>query len=78
MLGRVVGVTIEDGLVVETELDPVRQPFLHDHRIDDAAVLPGVMGIEAFAEVATVLWPRDRVDRRSVDVRLPRPVQVLS
>ena len=31
-----------DGLVVRTTLDPVRQPFLDDHRIDGTAVLPGV------------------------------------
>ena len=41
-----------DGLVVQTTLDPTAQPFLDDHRIDGTAVLPGVMGMEAFAEVA--------------------------
>ena len=38
-------------------LDPGEQPFLDDHRIDGTPVLPGVMGIEAFAEVARVLLP---------------------
>jgi Polyketide synthase dehydratase/KR domain len=47
----------EDGLVVRTTLDPKQQPFLNDHRIDGTAVLPGVMGIEAFAEVARLLAP---------------------
>src|SRR5271157_5460261 len=39
---------------METTLDPKVQPFLHDHQIDGTPVLPGVMGIEAFAEAA--LW----------------------
>ena len=54
--GPMIG-TVELGrrtaLVVRTTLDPVRQPFLDDHRIDGTAVLPGVMGIEAFAEVGS-------------------------
>jgi hypothetical protein len=42
---------------VLTELDPTAQPFLNDHRIDGTPVLPGVMGIEGFAEAAHVLAP---------------------
>ncbi|MGV1005932.1 MAG: SDR family NAD(P)-dependent oxidoreductase [Candidatus Nanopelagicales bacterium] len=44
-----------DGLIVEVELDPTVQPFLFDHQIEGTAVLPGVMGIEAFAEAARLL-----------------------
>jgi acyl transferase domain-containing protein/NAD(P)-dependent dehydrogenase (short-subunit alcohol dehydrogenase family) len=57
MIGRVVSMGVHGGLVVETDLDPARQPFLHDHQIDGTAVLPGVMGIEAFAEVARLPLP---------------------
>jgi hypothetical protein len=57
MLGEVKAAHLHGGLVVETTLDPARQPFLFDHRIDGIAVLPGVMGIEAFAELASVLCP---------------------
>ena len=46
-----------DGVVVRTTLDPAVQPFLDDHRIDGTPVLPGVMGMEAFAEVARLLVP---------------------
>ena len=49
------------GLVVTGELDPTVQPFLYDHQIDGTAVLPGVMGIEAFAEAATLLVPERHV-----------------
>jgi hypothetical protein len=44
-------------LTIETTLDPAIQPFLHDHQIDGTPVLPGVMGIEAFAEAALCLLP---------------------
>jgi hypothetical protein len=45
------------GLAIETTLDPKIQPFLHDHQIESTAVLPGVMGIEAFAEAASHMVP---------------------
>jgi NAD(P)-dependent dehydrogenase (short-subunit alcohol dehydrogenase family) len=57
MVGAVAGLTLTKGLVVETTLDPAEQPFLHDHQIEGTPVLPGVMGIEAFAEVAQLLAP---------------------
>jgi NAD(P)-dependent dehydrogenase (short-subunit alcohol dehydrogenase family) len=53
--------SVHDGLVVTTTLDPARQPFLDHHRIDGVAVLPGVMGMEAFAEAALLLAPDMRV-----------------
>ena len=56
MVGQVVAAD-DDGLVVVTELDPAAQPFLDDHRIEGTPVLPGVMGIEAFAEAARLLAP---------------------
>jgi len=45
------------GYTVETTLDPQHQPFLHDHQINGTPVLPGVMGIEAFAEAALSVLP---------------------
>jgi hypothetical protein len=51
-----------EGLTVETELDPNHQAFLYDHKIDGTAVLPGVMGMEAFAEISTLLLPEWQVD----------------
>ncbi len=61
MIGRVVSLTLHGGLTVETTLDPKNQPFLHDHQINGTPVLPGVMGVEAFAELATLLAPGFRV-----------------
>jgi acyl transferase domain-containing protein/acyl carrier protein len=57
MVGKIAGVGMQSGLKVETTLDPAIQPFLHDHQIDGTPVLPGVMGIEAFAEAALCLLP---------------------
>jgi NAD(P)-dependent dehydrogenase (short-subunit alcohol dehydrogenase family) len=59
--GRLAAFGLHGGLVVETDLDPKAQPFLFDHRIDGTAVLPGVMGVEAFAEAAAALVPGFRV-----------------
>ena len=57
MVGRVKAARLYGGLAVETTLDPAQQPFLFDHQIDGVPVLPGVMGTEAFAEMASVLCP---------------------
>jgi NAD(P)-dependent dehydrogenase (short-subunit alcohol dehydrogenase family) len=45
-------------LVVELELDPRKQPFLSDHQVEAGVpYLPGVVGTELFAEVASLLAP---------------------
>jgi acyl transferase domain-containing protein/NAD(P)-dependent dehydrogenase (short-subunit alcohol dehydrogenase family)/acyl carrier protein len=48
---------IYTGLQVTTTLDPDEQPFLFDHQIDGVPVLPGVMGVEAFAAAASLAFP---------------------
>ena len=57
LFSEVVGWPVGAGLTVVTTLDPAEQPFLHDHQIDGTPVLPGVMGVEAFAEAALLLHP---------------------
>jgi acyl transferase domain-containing protein/NADP-dependent 3-hydroxy acid dehydrogenase YdfG len=57
MFGKIASVALQSGISVETTLDPAMQPFLHDHQIDGTPVLPGVMGVEAFAEAALCLLP---------------------
>ncbi|HKS73470.1 MAG TPA: SDR family NAD(P)-dependent oxidoreductase, partial [Terriglobales bacterium] len=57
MVGRLVSMSLDQGLTIETVLNPKAQPFLHDHKIDGTPVLPGVMGVEAFAEAASYLLP---------------------
>ncbi len=57
MLGHAAGIDSNGEVTFETALDPKVQPFLYDHQIEDIPVLPGVMGIEAFAEAALRLAP---------------------
>jgi hypothetical protein len=47
---------------LQANLDPTVQPFLYDHQIGGIQVLPGVMGIEAFAEAALSLLPDWDID----------------
>jgi hypothetical protein len=61
MVGKAVSMGVLAPLVVETTLDPRAEPFLDHHRIDGTPVLPGVMGMEGFAEVASLLVPGARV-----------------
>ncbi len=46
-----------DGLCASVSLDPGGQPFLDHHRIDATPVLPGVMGLEAFATLMSGFAP---------------------
>jgi acyl transferase domain-containing protein/acyl carrier protein len=57
MAGQITGMGVDSGLTAETTLDPAVQPFLNDHRIDGTPVLPGVMGVEAFAALAQLAAP---------------------
>ncbi len=61
MIGKVASAGLYSPITLQTALDPKVQPFLHDHQIDGTPVLPGVMGIEAFAEAAVRMLPGWRV-----------------
>ncbi len=74
MTGQVVSAGVHGGLKIETTLDPAVQPFLHDHQIDGTPVLPGVMGIEAFAEAARWMLPDWHVEALE-DVNFLAPVK---
>jgi malonyl CoA-acyl carrier protein transacylase len=72
MLGRVTGMGIYRGLTIETPFDPKQQPFLYDHQINGTPVLPGVMGLEALAETAKLLFPNLRLSAIT-DVQFAAP-----
>lgn len=56
LIGRIRTAGLHEGLEVETELDPTALPFLYDHQVErDLPYLPGVMGIEAFGQLARLL-----------------------
>ncbi len=72
MVGEVVRASVHDGLVLHTTLDPATRPFLDHHRIDGTPVLPGVMGMETFAEAARLLVPDLHIAAiENVDFRAP-------
>jgi len=72
--GTVVSMGVHEGLRTEVVLDPARQPFLDHHRIDGIPVLPGVMGIETFAEGAAAALPGWHVTAVE-DVRFLAPLK---
>ena len=57
MVGKVTAYNLYGGLRAETTLDPNEQPFLFDHAMDGTPLLPGVMGTETFAELASLVAP---------------------
>jgi NAD(P)-dependent dehydrogenase (short-subunit alcohol dehydrogenase family)/acyl carrier protein len=57
MIGVVKAAKLYGGLEIETTLDPTVQPFLFDHQMESLPLLPGVMGTEAFAQVASLVAP---------------------
>ncbi|MBK7974008.1 MAG: SDR family NAD(P)-dependent oxidoreductase [Deltaproteobacteria bacterium] len=74
MVGSVVGMRLHEGLAADVTLDPRAQPFLHDHQIDGTPVLPGVMGIEGFVELARLVLPGWHVAAVE-DVRFLAPIK---
>ncbi|MFF4891888.1 SDR family NAD(P)-dependent oxidoreductase [Micromonospora chersina] len=62
-------------LVSEARLSLGADPYLDDHRIDGAAVLPAVLGLEAMAQAAAALGAK-QVPTVIRDVALTRPVTV--
>jgi hypothetical protein len=75
MLGAASSFDPHRGLVLQVLLDPREQPFLDHHRIGGTAVLPGVMGIEAFCEIASLLHP-ERPLLAIEDVRFLAPFKL--
>uniref|UniRef100_Q022P4 Beta-ketoacyl synthase n=1 Tax=Solibacter usitatus (strain Ellin6076) TaxID=234267 RepID=Q022P4_SOLUE len=62
MLGAPARMDLDGRVTVEATLDPALQPFLHDHCVDGTPVLPGVMGIEGFAEAVRTVTPGWQVE----------------
>jgi len=52
MLSRASGFSLQEGLILEAELDPSQEAFLKDHSLNGTPLLPGVMGIEGFSVAA--------------------------
>ncbi|HSM26413.1 MAG TPA: SDR family NAD(P)-dependent oxidoreductase, partial [Anaerolineaceae bacterium] len=52
MLSRASGFNLQDGILLEVDLDPSQEAFLKDHSMNGTPLLPGVMGIEGFSVAA--------------------------
>jgi acyl transferase domain-containing protein/NAD(P)H-dependent flavin oxidoreductase YrpB (nitropropane dioxygenase family) len=58
---------VPEGVDVVRELDPRRDLYLNDHRIDGRPVLPFAMALELMAETAAAAWPgREVVNLREI------------
>ena len=49
MLTRATGFSLDEGVILEADLDPTAEPFLRDHALNGIPLLPGVMGIEGLS-----------------------------
>ncbi|MEU6405223.1 type I polyketide synthase [Streptomyces sp. NPDC046985] len=65
-------------LVADAELSAVSDPYLADHLLDGALLLPAVLGMEAMAQAAAALTGRTGADAAPVleDAEFLRPVAV--
>ena len=52
MLTRATGLDLNEGVILEADLDPSSEPFLRDHALNGIPLLPGVMGIEGLSTAA--------------------------
>jgi acyl carrier protein/NAD(P)-dependent dehydrogenase (short-subunit alcohol dehydrogenase family) len=57
MVDDIIASNLYQGFRTSVVLDPKEQAFLYDHEINGTPVLPGVMGVEAMVEAASVLFP---------------------
>ena len=64
--------TPEVELVAAADLSLGTDPYLADHRIEDTAVLPAVIGLEAMCQAATAVGAPAELS----DVAFPRPITV--
>ncbi|MCA1819792.1 MAG: SDR family NAD(P)-dependent oxidoreductase, partial [Halobacteriales archaeon] len=64
-------------LTATVVVDQSRDPALRDHRVDGVPYLPGVFGLEAFAEAASLLSPKDAEFLGAENVRFLSPLKQL-
>ena len=67
----------EHGLVARLSMDQNVDPYAGDHAIDGVPLLPGVFGLEAFAEATSLLADPGHVCLGAEDVRFALPLKQL-
>ncbi len=66
-----------DSVTTRIEMDQATQAYARDHAIDGVPYLPGVFGLEAFAETASLLAPADTVCTRVTNASFGIPLKQL-
>ncbi|MEA3203384.1 MAG: hypothetical protein QOI63_1059, partial [Thermoplasmata archaeon] len=77
LLESVDAIVPDQFLEATVSVDQARDPALRDHRVDGVPYLPGVFGLEAFAEAGLLLAPKDAVLLGADDVRFALPLKQL-
>ncbi len=78
LLTSVTGYSIEEGVVIEAELDPNTEPFLRDHALNGIPLLPGVMGIEGLSTASRQIASALASERGSFKVTGLENIQFLA
>jgi hypothetical protein len=78
MLSRATGLHLNEGILLEAELDPSHEPFLRDHALNGTPLLPGVMGIEGFTVAAKHIASSIGATKRGFDVTQLEDIQFLA
>jgi malonyl CoA-acyl carrier protein transacylase len=77
LLESVESLVPDRSLVATVVVDQARDPGLRDHKVDGVPYLPGVFGIEAFAEAASLLAPKDHSFLGAENVKFASPLKQL-
>ena len=78
MLTRATGFNIEEGVILEADLDPTAEPFLRDHALNGIPLLPGVMGIEGLSTASQHIASRLASEKGSFRVTGLENIQFLA
>ncbi|MCA1812178.1 MAG: polyketide synthase dehydratase domain-containing protein, partial [Halobacteriales archaeon] len=77
LLESVDAISPDQFLEATVAVDQARDPAMRDHRVDGVPYLPGVFGLEAFAEAGLLLAPKDATFLGAEDVRFALPLKQL-
>jgi malonyl CoA-acyl carrier protein transacylase len=77
LLESVDAISPDQFLEATVAVDQARDPAMHDHRVEGVPYLPGVFGLEAFAEAGLLLAPKDATFLGAEDVRFALPLKQL-
>lgn len=77
LLESIDAIVPDQSIAATVLVDQARDQGLADHKVDGVPYLPGVFGIEAFAEAASLLAPKDATLLGADEVRFVSPLKQL-